>query len=463
MLFKPKFQLLLLGYFISLVTFGQQYTGPEIPPDSVKVRNIKDVFIHGETEGHIRNYFMATWNQGELSDYYANAIGARLGFHTALYRGFRFGLAGLFTYNAFSSNLTEPDPLSSKLPRYELELFDVEAPENKADLDRLYELYLEYQTKQVKATIGRFSFTSPLINPQDGRMKPYSVQGISVEIPVIQKSKIILAWFNHFSPRSTVSWHQAGESVGIYPVGVDENGRPSGYKSQVQSNGVAVAGFQWKKRGLLKSEAWNYWIENVSNTTYSRILLEVKPKVRIGAEGLYQSQVGSGGNPESALAYFPDQRQWLAGGMLAYEPANWYFSANYLHLGADGRFLFPREFGREQFFVTTPRGRLEGLGKSNALAFRVRKSLPHKLTTEAALTKTWLPAYNDFRFNKYGATSYWNGLIDLTYKPDFEPLNGLSFRLLYVSRLSPNTKLPLEKRFYNTNFHHFNFVSQLTF
>ncbi|WP_234462352.1 porin [Adhaeribacter terrigena] len=454
---------MLLSFFISLGASGQHHNVAEIPTDSIQVRDIKDVFTHGETEGHIRNYFMATYNQGELSDHYANAIGARLGFHSAPYKGFRFGLAGLFTYNAFSSDLAEPDYKSGKLPRYELELFDIEEAENKADLDRLDELYLEYHTKHIKATIGRFSFTSPLINPQDGRMKPYSVQGISLEIPVKQNGRFSLAWLDHFSPRSTVSWYQAGESIGIYPVGVDENGRQTGYKSQVQTTGIAVAGFQWQKTGLLKSETWNYWIENVSNTTYTKLILEVKPKFRLGAEGLFQTQVGNGGNLEPALAYFPDQQQWLAGGKIAFEPSNWHFSANYLHLGAEGRFLFPREFGREQFFVTTPRGRLEGLGNSDALAVKARKDIIPKLSAEAAITKTWLPAYHDFQFNKYGATSYWNGLIDLNYKPEFEPLNGLSFRLLYIARLSPDTKLPLEKRFYNTNFHHFNFVTQLTF
>src|SRR5688572_16598588 len=155
MLSKPKFSFLLLSFFISLQASGQHQFVEETSADSIQVRNIKDVFTHGETEGHIRNYFMATWNQRELSNHYANAIGARLGFHSAPYKGFRFGLAGLFTYNAFSSELAEADHISGKLPRYELELFDIEEAENKADLDRLDELYLEYQTKHLKATIGR--------------------------------------------------------------------------------------------------------------------------------------------------------------------------------------------------------------------------------------------------------------------------------------------------------------------
>src|SRR5690606_9470266 len=160
---------------------------------------------------------------------------------------------------------------------------------------------------------------------------------------------------------------------------------------------------------------------------------------------------------------FPDQRQWLVGGQVAYEPTSWHFSANYLYLGKESRFLFPREFGREQFFATLPRGRLEGLGNATGLTFKVRKNVQKKLTAEAALTKTWLPSAGNFKINKYGATSYWNGLLDLQYTPASEPLQGLSFRLLYLARLSPETELPLEKQFYNTNFHHFNFVTQLTF
>jgi hypothetical protein len=431
--------------------------------DTVQIRSAKDLFTKGEVKGHVRNYFMATFNHGSLSDNYANAIGAEIAYKTASLHGFRFGFAGLFTYNLFSSDIWERDFIAEKHPKMELELFDIQDPHNKADLDRLDELYLEYNSARLRAKVGRFGFTSPLMNPQDTRMKPYSFQGIKVQVPLQEKGLFTLAWFDRFSPRSTVEWYRAGETIGIFSPGVDEWGNPSGYPHHTQTKGVAVSGLQLNPNKRLSAEAWNYWIENVSNNSYGRAVVEVTPQVKAGIEGLHQFQVGNGGNPESTQVYFPDQKQWLAGGMLAYEPKNLHLSLNYLHINGDGRFLFPREWGREQFFATISRGRLGGLGKSDLLVAKARKKWAGNFTSEVALAKSWLPAPDDYRYNKYGAMSYWGWVADLNYTPTKPVLDGLSFRLLYVGRASPKMDIPLKDMYYNTNFHNINFVTQLTF
>ncbi|MDX5420463.1 MAG: OprD family outer membrane porin [Hymenobacteraceae bacterium] len=441
----------------------EQVHGTWQEADTVQIRSVQDLFVKGEVEGHVRNYFMATLNHGSLSDNYANAIGAEIGYKTASLHGFRFGFAGLFTYNLFSSDIWERDFISEKHPKLELELFDIEDPHNKADLDRLDELYLEYNSARVRAKVGRFSFNSPLMNPQDTRMKPYSFQGIKVQVPLQQNGLITLAWFDHFSPRSTVSWLKADKSIGVFSPGVDEYGNPSGYAHHTQTRGVAVAGLQLHPNKRLNAEAWNYWIENVSNNSYGKAVVEVAPHVKAGIEGLYQFQVGNGGNPESTRVYFPNQKQWLAGGMLAYEPKNLHLSLNYLQIDGDGRFLFPREWGREQFFATLPRGRMEGAGKSDLLAAKARKQWSGNFSSELALAKTWLPAPHDYRYNTYGAISYWGWVADLNYAPAKPVLEGLSFRLLYIGRATPDMDIPLKEMYYNTNFHNINFVTQLTF
>ncbi|MBB6610518.1 porin [Pontibacter sp. Tf4] len=435
-------------------------------PDTVQVNNVQELFTKGSVHGHVRNYFMATWSHRELSDNYANAIGAEIAYKTAPFYGFRVGFAGLFTYNLFSSGMAHQDPLTGKHPKLELELFDVEDPGNKADLDRLDELYLEYKTDWLHAKAGRFSFTSPLMNPQDTRMKPYSFQGISFQFPVQEKALLTLAWFDHFSPRSTVEWFKAGESIGTFPSGYDMQGNRSGYAHHTETKGVAVTGLQLnsdQSHHGINAEVWNYWIENISNTSYGRTTIEIVPQVKAGIEGLYQVQTGNGGNPEEAHAYFPDQQQWLVGGQLAYEPGSWNTSLNYLHIDGDGRFLFPREWGREQFFATLSRGRMEGTGKSGLLVAKVKKRWSDRLSIEAAASKTWLPGVDNYTHNKYGAVPYIGWLADINYSPAKPVLKGLNFRLLYVGRTSPDTDLPLEAMYYKTNFHNLNFVTQLNF
>lgn len=441
---------------------GQEHHASE-QADTVAIHSVKELFTKGQVGGHVRNYFMATWNHRSLTDNHANAIGAEIAYKTAPYHGFQLGFAGLFTYNLFSSDIAQRDPVSGELPKLELELFDIQDPENKADLDRLDELYLEYKTEWLHAKAGRFSFTSPLMNPQDTRMKPYSFQGVSLQVPLQEKGAFTLAWFDHFSPRSTVEWFPADETIGVFPPGVDEQGNPSGYLHHTQTKGVAVAGLQLAPNRQIRTEIWNYRIENVSNTTYGRAVVGLVPRVEAGVEGLYQFQVGHGGNPQSSRAYFPDQKQWLLGGMLAYAPANWHLSLNYLHIGEEGRFLFPREWGREQFFATLSRGRVEGTGKATLLAAKARKQWSDRLFLEAAVAKSWLPDVQDYPSNKYGATSYWGWVTDLNYRPKEPVLEGLSFRLLYIGRVSPETDIPLKDMYYNTNFHNLNFITQITF
>lgn len=430
--------------------------------DTIKIKNVQEVFSKGHFHGHVRNYFMATWNHQDLSDNHANAIGAEIGYRTAWVHGFRMGFAGLFTYNLFSSDIHEPDPISGKHPKLELELFDVKDAENKADLDRLDELYLEYRQGRRRGRVGRFSFNSPLINPQDARMKPYSVQGIDLQVPLYRQGLLTLAWLDHFSPRSTVSWFQAGEAIGVYSAGVDAWGNPAAYPYHTETRGVAVAGLQHTSQWL-SAQAWNYYIDNISNNSYGRVVVDIKPRLKAGVEGLYQTRVGKGGNPEESKAYFPGQQQWLAGGMLAYEPLIWHYSLNYLHIGSGGRFLFPREWGREQFFATLPRGRMEGTGQSDLLVAKAGKRCSKSFSYQAGLMKAWLPAVEDYQHNKYGATSYWGWMADLNYKPANPVLHGLSFRLLYIGRVSPDHGLPLKNLYYNTNFHNLNFVTQISF
>lgn len=55
---------------------------------------------------------MATINDFELNDYYANATGAALGFITPEWKGLQVGVKGLFTFNTFSSDLNRTDSLS---------------------------------------------------------------------------------------------------------------------------------------------------------------------------------------------------------------------------------------------------------------------------------------------------------------------------------------------------------------
>jgi len=356
------------------------------------------------------------------------------------------------------------DPLAGKRPVTERELFDLQDPDNKHDLDRLESAYIAFNSEKVQAKIGRFKFNSPLINPQDTRMKPYTVQGVQMQLPIRQHTQLVFAWLDHFSPRSVVEWGKAKNTIGIYPMGSAQDGKPGAYANRLQTKGVAIGGVVYKSPGhQFQAQGWNYWIHNITNSSYGRLLLPVNKQLQVGVEGLYQFQVGNGGHQHPDTTYFPEQQQWLAGGMISYKVCKAKMSLNYLHSGNSGRFTFPREWGREQFFATIPRGRLEGTGAADLLVIKASKVWPAGFSSELSLARAWHPAVSDYTHNKYGLVSYWSPIFDLTYQPNRQTFQGVVFRLLYVVKSSAGDELRLDQMFYNTNFHQVNFITQINF
>ncbi|NJM24330.1 MAG: hypothetical protein HC859_01165 [Bacteroidia bacterium] len=132
----------------------------------------------GTFEGHVRTFAMATVNRREYPDYYAWAIGAGLSYRTPVLYNFQVGLSGFIIHNITSSDLMPANGFSN---RYEIGLFDINDPKNHSDLDRLEDLYVRYYLKKdLKSFVqlGKFHLITPLINLQDGRMRPNMQEGI---------------------------------------------------------------------------------------------------------------------------------------------------------------------------------------------------------------------------------------------------------------------------------------------
>ncbi len=104
-------------------------------------------FQTGNFHGHIRSFFSSQFNQQSEPEY-AQAIGGGIQFKTQPIQHLSAGVSGFFVFNAFSSDLTQPHPLSKTYNRYELGLFDITDPANTNDLDRLEELFVEYKKKR---------------------------------------------------------------------------------------------------------------------------------------------------------------------------------------------------------------------------------------------------------------------------------------------------------------------------
>ena len=120
------------------------------------------------------------------------------------------------------------------------------------------------------------------------------------------------------------------------------------------------------------------------------------------------------------------------GGNIGWENKSWKTSFNYNRITATGRYLMPREWGRDPFYTFMSRERNEGLADVNAFVLKVGYTIPKtNIKTSTALGYFDLPNINDAAKNKYSMPSYTQLNIDMRYAFNGF-LNGLGAQLLYV-------------------------------
>lgn len=438
-----KIFILIISLVISLSGFTQHQEINEKPglwkekENEADSTSILSAFRKGTFSGHFRYYFMATDNKEGLTDYYANAVGGGIKFETGKFKNFQVGVSGFFVYNIGSSDLSIPDSKTKQMNRYETGLFDIEDPSNKKDIDRLEELYIKYHFKSNHITLGKQLINTPFINLQDGRMRPTEVEGIWTEINSIKKIKLQLGYLYGISPRSTVKWFKVAESIGVYPVGVNDEGIKSAYAGNLESKGIFLAGITTQLNENLKLQFWNQYTENIFNSAMLQAEYEYpltqNSKLFAAAQFVRQDAVDDGGNEDPSKTYFEKGARAITfGTRLGWKNDKWETSLNYNRITADGRYLMPREWGRDPFFTFLPRERNEGLGDAHAVVGKFNYKIPKaRVTTSIAFGHYELPDVTDFKLNKYGIPSYNQLNIDARYKFG-GILKGLETQLLFV-------------------------------
>lgn len=415
--------------------------------------SLLNAFKNGHFNGHFRYFSMATANKQMLSDYYANAIGGGIKFETDTFHNFQFGVSGFYIFNMGSSDFAISDSQSNQANRYELALFDITDPTNRSNIDRLEELYLKFHHKNSQITVGRQLINTPFINLQDGRMRPTEVQGIWLESKQLKNTKIEGGFLNRISPRSTVEYFSIGQSIGVYATGVHIDGTKSNYKNNLSSNGVFLAGITHSSIVNLKLQAWNQLVHNIFNTTLIqadyKYDLATNAKLIFGFQSIHQNAVKDGGNIEASKAYIEkDSKSNVFGGRIGWANKKLEVSCNYTRITSHGRYLMPREWGRDPFYTFMPRERNEGLGDVNAFVIKFNSKFPKShLVTNLAAGYFDLPTIDNYRLNKYGMPAYTQFNADVRY--EFQNfLKGLDAQFLFVHKLN-NTDVIAAKNVIN--------------
>ena len=420
---------------------AQQLAGEQKEVDST---SLGFRLLHkGAVHIHVRSFFMATDNAAPLTDYAAWAVGAGLGYESPKIHGFQAGLTGFFIFNLYSTDLGVVDPLTKSASRYEIGLFDISNPSNKKDLDRLEDLYVKYSFSKTMLQLGRFELNTPFINRQDGRMRGTIEEGAWFETKELKHLKMEGGWLWKISPRSTIAWYNVEDSYGVYNSGLNELGSPSAYAGNITSDGIGLLGITYAPSADFKMQLWEQYAENVFNT--SLIQTDVKwplskeSNIQAGLMYIRQDALNDGGNINPLKSYirkgsFSNVISARAG--IIHRKLD--IALNYTRISDNGRFLMPREWGREPFYTFMPRERNEGF--ADLQAYTIACSYPFmngKLKTTLSYGQFFLPDVKDVARNKYGMPSYQQINADVKYYFDGS-MKGLMIQLLsvYKGRMS---------------------------
>jgi len=426
--------------------------------------SLLSAFKSGKVNGHFRYFFMSTQNQGGLTDYYANAAGGGLRFETGKFHGFKFSVSGFYTFNIGSSDLGKKDSITGQPNRYEIGLFDVTDPYNKKNIARLEEFNLKYIYKKSNIVFGKQLINTPFINLQDGRMAPTSVEGIWLDFNEIKKIRIEGGWLYAISPRGTEKWFRADKSIGIYPVGLNIDGSKSQYFNNLTSKGIFLLGATYTLNKNIKLQGWDMFTENIFNTAMLQAdfvgSINNKHKIFAALQFIRQDAVKDGGNADAHKTYFEKRGAAMSyGAKLGWKSKRMEASLNYNRITADGRYLMPREWGRDPMFTFLPRERNEGLGDVHAVMGRINYDLSEiRLKTSFTAGYYQLPDVKNYRLNKYGLPSYIHLNADVRYS-FIGFWQGLDTQLLVTAKLNAGETYKDKKfEFNKVNMVLFNFV-----
>lgn len=386
-----------------------------------------------ESSGQIsvqwRSFYLGTTNDGDLKDFHAIATGGKLKYIHSFGKHWKLGGAMYVSLNTNIQDLTIPDAATGRLSRYEAGLFDTQ------DLDNQFiafvgELFVQYLHKNHEVTLGRMKIKSPFINPEDGRMIPTLEQGFWYKFQP-DGLKIQAGVFNQIAPRSTNGFFDIGESIGKYPLGRHVDGKRSQYADNTYSDFVAILNLDYEVSDKLKLEMWDYWVDNVFHSFYFKPTWKLSENTSLSSEWLHQDRVGDGGNSIDSLRYFVDRSSNILGVKVSQKVGKGKLTVGYDFILAGGRFLFPREWGREFLFSFQKRERSEGAANNHALVAYYDKSFGNKKNKWRGIFSVghhWKPDVTNAEDNKYAQPNYMHVNLDIFWMP--QKMEGLRPELL---------------------------------
>ncbi|MDT0690939.1 hypothetical protein RM549_14170 [Salegentibacter sp. F188] len=423
---------------------------------------VKDIFKDAYVHGHVRNFFLTTNNQGGLKDYYTNATGGAIGIITGNHKGFEIGVKNIFTYQTFGGNLKAKDVNTGYNAKWEYELYDVLNKGNYNNINRLDELFLRYRFKKSYLSLGRLKPEyTPLLNQSDGRMMPFSHRGFWGHFNFHPRHTFNVGWLDGVAPRATTEWFDLEEGIGLFNNGYQPNGEKADYYKFYPSKGIGIITYRYLHKNF-KIALYDFYIDKLNNTFLTEVGYNVMD-FNLGLQVVYQTPLQfSEDLPYENRYVQPKEHGQVISSQLGWGNKIFKFAFAYTHAFDTGRFLFPKELGRDRLFTSISRSRLEGLGGVDVVTFKSEfRLLKPELHVSIDLQKLTGLEAGQTTLNKYKIYETFQANTRITYTLQGF-LDGLTLDLLWVYRVNQNIK-EAERIFNKSDFNQFSFVTNFYF
>lgn len=370
-------------------------------------------------KAHFRTFWMSTSYPSDFKNDFALGSSLNLGGELNYGDHLKIELGYRFFGNLWSSNLNGLDPLSGQSNRYEIGLFDILNPRDRF-FGKIETLSVSYSQNQWGLVAGRMGIDSDWVNLQDGRLAPTAVEGINFWYESENQFKLEYWGIGKISVRGTSQWLSIGESIGVFPVGRDIQGNPSNYFGNTQSKWISIVELS-KSWENYTAKASMTTVQNISNSLWIKgeHRLTKNSKWLFGAQFGFQHGVGEGGNTDLQLAYKnPEDRNYAVSFRVGYTTKRLKSNLNFTHLGGNGRWLSPREWGKDAWYTFIPRERNEGFSRLTAWTAYMEYKFPTLgLSSYVHVGVHLLQDIDLVEGNKYNFPSYRQMNFGIKYQP----------------------------------------------
>lgn len=386
---------------------------------------------------HFRTFWMNTNYPGQdFREDYALGMTLNLGAVLRYKERWKFHVGYRTFANVASSEIWEPEPITGQANRYETGLFDLLDPRDRF-FGKLETFSLEYSIQNFGLKVGRMGINSDWINTQDGRLSPTAVEGLNAWFAPNAQWKFSIWGISRMSIRGSSDWLSVGETVGIYPLGRTVSGKPAQYFGNTSSAWIGIMEAERK----IGSDAKLHFSNTIAQNLYSTYMLSIEKNLKVdygivtfGLQGGFQHGIGQGGNENDELKYKETHdKNYSLSGRVGWKNSKWTTHLNYTRVGGKGRWLNPREWGKDAWYTFIPRERNEGFQSVDALVvygkYRFEKT---GVSIYGHLGFHWLPDTNDAAANKYNFPSYRQVNLGIKFQP--KKIKDLDFHFLIVNK-----------------------------